>query len=163
MITMYMVIDNQIMHKRFYKNNTYITRVHYMEYARHQYPSDLKMLDRFTDSRDSFVNRNQVAVDDDFYFMIENTPIYGIGLIDKEFYSYNFNLNADINLTLLFVKDSQVNRDDFLVEVKGYLYDSENYAIYEQLLPYIHDFLDNKNTKYLYVEKCTFSMRKEDD
>lgn len=162
MITMYTVLNNKILHKKYYKFNTKQTRSHYILTLRQANLGDYTILDRIKQYNRDFEEYSTIPYDEEFYFVVEECPIYG-GSLDKHFFIYSFEINANINISLVFTKDEFDMRCDFLDEVKGYLMDNEYYELYNELQPYFNEFRNNIDNEYLSVEKNTFSMKKEDN
>lgn len=161
MITIYTAWNNKILHKKYYKFNTNQTRSHYILTLRQAHLGQQRILDLIKQYNREFELYGTIPYDEDFYFMIEECPIYG-GKLDMNFFVYTFEINAEITTSVIFTQDCYDYRCDFVEEVKGYLKDNEYYELYNQLLPYFEEFKE-KDNNYLKVEKNTFSMRKEDN
>ena len=161
MITMYTVWNNKILHKKYYKFNTKQTRSHYILTLRQANVGKQRILDIIKQYNTDFENHSSIPYDEDFYFVVEECPIYG-GALDMHFYVYSFTINAEISTSVVFTKDNYEHRCDFVDEVKGYLRENEYYDLYNNLMPFLESFKE-KDNQYLTVEKNTFSMKKEDN
>lgn len=161
MITMYSIVNDEIVNRRFYKNNTMQTRDHYISTLRRHFTGKYEMLDIINEYRSDFVHRNVLPYDDNFTFVIEDQYMDG-QMFSDTFFSYNFDINSTVNLTILFSHDDYSSRKIFINEVVFYL---KNYGYYDVLNRFnkqIQEF-QNDDCEIMYVEKHKLSMRKEDD
>lgn len=161
MITIYTIFNDEIVNRRFYKNNTEQTRNHYIQTLRRHFTKQYKILDIITSYRESFVLRNRIPFDDNFTFVIEKQFVEGHLFSDK-FFSYSFDINSTVNLTMVFPSDDYSYRKTFINEVVFYLKNYGYYEIYNQYINDIQDFI-NEDSEVMFVEEHSFSMRNEDD
>lgn len=162
MISIHTVYNGRELHKKYYKNNTFQTRDHYILSLRQANVGNYRILDIIKMYKKDFVERCVIPYDENFYFEINEVPVYGQALAD-EFYVYKFYLNENINMELVYTKDKYEIRCDFIDEVSGYLKDMELYDIDKKLVKFYRDFIYEKDSAYLSVEQHKFSMRKEND
>lgn len=161
MITMYAIYDDKIVNKKFYKNNTQQTRDHYISTLRRFYQGKYDILDTITFYRNDFVFKNKMPYDDFFTIVIEEQFLDG-HLYNDTFFSYNFDVNSGVNLTILFTDDSYTNRKIFVEEIMFYLRNFQYYDIMQKYQKMINDFLYSDN-EIVFVEEHKLAMRKEDD
>lgn len=161
MIIMYTIFNDEIVNRKFYKNNTSQTRDHYISTLRRHYAGKYNMLDIINEYRSDFVHRNILPYDDSFTFVIEEQFIDGHMFTDT-FFSYTFDINSSINLTILFPHDDYTSRKIFMNEVQFYL---KNYGYIDILNKYSKQIKEFQydDCEILYVEKHKLSMRNEDD
>lgn len=162
MISIHTVINGHDAHKKYYKNNTYQTRDHYILSLRQANVGNYRILDVIKDYKKDFVERSIIPYNENFYFEINEIPVYGQALQD-EFYIYKFYINETVNMELIFSKDKYEIRCDFIDEVVGYLKDIGLHDLNQKLNGFYKDFIYNKDSNYLSVENHKFSMRKEND
>lgn len=160
MITMYTIVNDEIVNRKFYRNNTAQTREHYISTLRRHYTGNYKMLELITEYRADFVNRNVLPYDDYFTFQVEEQYMDGHMFSDK-FFSYNFDINSAVNLTILFSDDNYENRNIFINEIIFYLKNYGKYELLSKLTSYLEEFIYDDN-QYIFVEEHKLSMRKED-
>lgn len=164
MITIYAVVNDQIVNRKFYKNSTEQTRDHFIFSLRRYYrnlKNNADKLELINEYRRDFVFHNRIPFDDDFYFVVENQFLEGF-LYSDDFYSFEFTINSAINLTILYPDDNRANRIDFINEVKFYLKNYEYFNEYDWHITDIENFI-NEDCEIIYTEKHKLSMRKEDD
>ena len=89
---MYSIVNDEIVNRRFYKNNTMQTRDHYISTLRRHFTGKYEMLDIINEYRSDFVHRNVLPYDDNFTFVIEDQYMDG-HMFSDTFFSYNFDIN----------------------------------------------------------------------
>ena len=89
--------------------------------------------------------------------MIEKQFVEGYLYTDK-FFSYNFDINSSVNLTIVFQSDDYANRKIFINEVVFYLKNYGYFDIYNQYINEIQNFI-NDDSEVIFVEEHNFSIR----
>lgn len=161
MITIYTIINDDIVNRRFYKNNTVQTRDHYISTLKRHFAGKYKIINIINEYKNDFINRNVLPYDDEFTFVIEEQYFDGL-MLSETFFSYNFDINSSINLTILFPHDDYESRKIFINEVVFYLKNYGYYDVYNKYINKINEFMQDDN-EIIFVEKHKLSMRKEDD
>ena len=99
---------------------------------------------------------------DDFFTIVIDEQFLDGHLYNDTFFSYNFDVNSGVNLTILFTDDSYTNRKIFVEEIMFYLRNFQYYDIMQKYQKMINDFLYSDN-EIVFVEEHKLAMRKEDD
>lgn len=160
MISIETVVNGQKVNKKYYRYNTDQTRYHYIETLRVHFRGKYHYLDKITKYKGDFITRGIIPYDDEFYFELDEVPLYGFSNNDDHFYEYTFDVH-NLNLTLLFTKDDYDTRREFVSEVMAMLRKKELFTLIDQLMPHFENFRYEDNL-YLSVDKHKFNMRKED-